>query len=143
MRRIKALAALLIVLGSASAMAAEPEMAPIEDFLAQNLNSKNGAVEVHVGLRCYSLFRIMSFYTENNNMAETSKKYKDSSLTFLEMASKAQSPKNQSYLLGQVDIMISSYINRFLKAKALTGNFSDDPVISKDMKFCSDILKDE
>lgn len=141
MLRIKALAALIIILGSPPAMAAEPEMVPIEDFLAQNLNSQNGGVEVHVGLRCYSLFRIMSVYTANNNMVDTSKNYKDSSLSFLEMASRAQSPKNQSYLLGQVDIMISSYTSRFLKAKALTGNFSDDPVIAKDMKFCSDILK--
>ncbi len=143
MRRSSHLAALLILLGSTPAMAAEPEMEPIENFLQQNANSKNGGVEVYIGLRCYSLFKIMSYYAETNNMADMSKKFDDASSTYLEIAAKIQNPKNQSYLVGQAKIMIESYTDRFLTAKARTGNFSDDPVIAQDMKFCSDLMKGE
>lgn len=142
MRRFSHLAALLIMAGSSSAMAAEPEMEPIESFLQQNLNSTNGGVEVYVGLRCYSLFRLMSYYTENNNLLEQSKELKDSSEIFLQIAKESQNPKNESYLLGQIEIMIPSYVDRFLVAKARTGNFSDDQVIAKDMKFCSSIMRE-
>lgn len=143
MRRSRHLAALLILLCSTPAMAAEPEMEPIESFVQQNANSKNGGVEVYVGLRCYSLFAIMSYYTGTNNMSDASKKFDETSSIYLEMAAKSQNPKNPAYLVGQAKIMIESYTDRFLKAKARTGNFSDDPVIAKDMKFCSDLTKGE
>ena len=143
MRHLSHLAALLVMSVSTSAMAAEPEMEPIENFLQQNANSKNGGVEVYVGLRCYSLFKIMGYYTGTNNMGDAAKKFNDTSNTYLEMAAKSQKPKNPAYLVGQAEIMIESYTDRFLKAKARTGNFSDDPVIAMDMKFCSDLTKGE
>lgn len=143
MRHLSHLAALLIMSVSTSSMAAEPEMEPIENFLQQNADSTNGGLEVYVGLRCYSLFKIMGYYTGTNNMADASKKFNDASSTYLEMAAKSQNPKNPAYLVGQAKLMIESYTDRFLKAKARTGNFSDDPVIALDMKFCSDLTKGE
>lgn len=143
MRRFVKLAAILLLSGPTSGMAAEPEMQTIETFIRQNSNSKNGSLEVHVGLRCYSLFTIMAAYTENNNMAKYSKNFKDSALIFLNMAIESQITKNQSYIVDQSKIMIEAYTARFLKAKALTGNFSDDEIIAKDMAFCSSLAKGE
>lgn len=143
MRRFSLPAAFLILLSSASTMAVEPEMEPIENFLRQNSNSKNGVVEVYIGLRCYSLFKIMSYYAETNNMSKESKEFDETSSIYLEIAAKSQNPKNPAYLVGQAKLMIESYTDRFLKAKARTGNFSDDPVIAEDMKFCSDLMKGE
>lgn len=115
-------------------------MAPIDKFIEDNANSKNGGTEVYVGLRCASLFMLASIYTKNNEMLDESTKFAKASESAFSFAAYSQNPKNNDYLVGQVEIMIKAYKDRFLKAKDLTGNFSDDPIIAADMKTCSDIF---
>lgn len=123
--------------------AAPPEMKPIETFVEENIRSTNGSTEVFVGLRCYSLMRLMAIYTEENNMLEDSRRFSGASDIFLMVAQESQIPKDKAYLISQIRIMISAYRDRFLEAKARTGNFSDDPVIRQDMAFCSELAKND
>ena len=141
MLSIKAFAALLALSVTTPLSAAPPEMQPIEKFVMENLESTNGSTEVYIGLRCSSLLRIMSVYTGENAMADMSKRFSDASNTFLEIARESQNPKNEAFLIGQTKLMIEAYKARFLEAKARTGNFSDDPVIASDFKFCDSLLK--
>ena len=130
-------AALILVLTSPSAIqAAPPEMKPIDDFLLQNETSTNGAAEVFVGLRCLTLYALLSRYTADNNMPDAAKVFKDRSGAALEIVLKFQKPYNDEYTKGQVELIGEAYTERFLKAKARTGNFGDDEVIKSDLKTC-------
>lgn len=115
-------------------------MQPIEKFVYDNSESSNGSTEVFVGLRCYSIFMLMHVYTKDNGLVEYSKKYYDGAQTFLTVAIESQNPKNQDFLTNQIDRMTGLYRERFLEAKARTGNMSDDPIISADLQFCSGLL---
>jgi hypothetical protein len=119
--------------------ATPPAMEPIEEFLAENVGSDSGGVEVYVGLRCYSLFRVMSIYAKDNNLNEEAERFSEASNTFLQVAENSQNPKNMKYLVSQIKFMIEGYTERFLQSKALTGNFSEDSVIKADMAFCSSL----
>ena len=134
-------AALILVLTSPSAIqAAPPEMKPINDFLLQNETSTNGAVEVFVGLRCLTLYGLLSQYTADNNMADAAKVFKERSGTALGIVMKFQKPYNDEYTRGQVELIGEAYTERFLKAKARTGNFGDDEVIKSDLKTCGEMF---
>ena len=134
-------AALILVLTSPSAIqAAPPEMKTIEDFMIANANATNTGTEVFVGLRCSSLYAIMKTYTLDNNMKDASEKFGFASDAALKFAVEHQKPYNEGYLLGQIKIMTDAYVERFLTAKARTGNFSDDEVIKSDIKTCSEIF---
>ena len=134
-------AALILVLTGPSAIqAAPPEMKTIKDFMIANANATNGGTEVFIGLRCSSLYAIMKTYTLDNNMKDASEKFGFASDTALKFAAEHQKPYNEGYLIGQIEIMTDSYVERFLTAKARTGNFSDDEVIKSDIKTCSEIF---
>lgn len=134
-------AALILVLTSPSAIqAAPPEMKPIDDFLLQNETSTNGAVEVFVGLRCLTLYALLSRYTADNNMPDAAKVFKDRSGAALKIVMKFQKPFNVEYTNGQVELIGEAYTERGLKAKARTGNFNDDEVIRSDMKTCHEMF---
>ena len=120
--------------------AQSPEMQPIEKFVYDNSESSNSSTEVFVGLRCYSIFMLMHVYTKDNGLVEYSQKYYDGAQTFLKVAVESQNPKNQEFLTNQIDRMTGLYKERFLEAKARTGNMSDDPIISADLQFCSGLL---
>lgn len=137
--RIREVLAFLAALGVASPAAAQ-EMAPIDKFLEGNANATNGGSEVYVGLRCASLFMLMSIYMKNNEMLDEATKFAKASESAFAFAANSQKPKNDDYLAEQVKIMMPAYRDRFLKAKALTGNFSEDPVIAADMKTCSEVF---
>jgi hypothetical protein len=134
-------AALILVLTGPSAIqAAPPEMKTIKDFMIANANATNGGTEVFVGLRCSSLYAIMKTYTLDNNMKDASEKFAIVSDTALKFAAEHQDPYNEGYLLGQIEIMTNSYVERFLTAKARTGNFGDDEVIKSDINTCGEIF---
>jgi hypothetical protein len=134
-------AALILVLTSPSVLqAAPPEMKPIDDFLLQNETSTNGAVEVFVGLRCLTLYGLLSRYTADNNMADAAKVFKERSGTALGIVMKFQKPYNDEYTRGQVELIGEAYTERFLQAKARTGNFGDDEVIKSDLKTCGEMF---
>ena len=75
-----------------------------------------------------------------NKMNEYAEKFQKASETALGFALENQKPVNEDYISNQMITMLTAYKERFLKAKALTGNFSDDPVIAADIKTCSDIF---
>lgn len=134
-------AALILVLTSSPAIqAVPPEMKTIDDFIIANANATNGGTEVFVGLRCSSLYAIMKTYTLDNNMKDASEKFGIVSDTALKFAAEHQVPYNEGYLLGQIEIMTDSYVERFLTAKARTGNFGDDEVIKSDLNTCGEIF---
>ena len=134
-------AALILVLTSPSAIqAAPPEMKTIKDFIISNANATNGGTEVFIGLRCSSLYAIMKTYTLDNNMKDASEKFGFVSDTALKFAAEHQNPYNEGYLLGQIEIMTDSYVERFLTAKARTGSFGDDEVIKSDLSTCGEIF---
>lgn len=137
--RIREALAIISALGM-DAPAAAQEMAPIDKFIEQNAQATNAGTEVFVGLRCASLFMLISIYAGNNKMDDQAAKFKEASQSAFKFAADSQKPKNDEYLVGQVKIMLEAYKDRFLKAKALTGNFSDDPVINADMKTCLDVF---
>ena len=82
----------------------------------------------------------MKTYTLDNNMKDASEKFGFASDAALKFAAENQKPYNEGYLLGQIKIMTDAYVERFLTAKARTGNFSDDEVIKSDIKTCSEIF---
>lgn len=129
----------LIAAGMAVPAGAQ-DMATIDSFIQRNAEATNGGTEVFVGLRCSSLFMLMSIYASNNKLEDHAEKFSKSSENAFKFAAHSQDPKNIGYLTGQVELMLEAYKERLLKAKALTGNFSDDKIISADLKTCSDIF---
>jgi hypothetical protein len=140
MRNLMTLTACWCLATANSVSAAPPEMETIERFVEQNAQSTNGGTEVHIGLRCYSLFRIMYVHLKENGMSDLAAEMDRSSNLYLEFARSYQQPENDAYLLNQTKIMVAAYTERFLVAKARTGNFSDDPVIAQDFTFCRELL---
>jgi hypothetical protein len=120
--------------------AAPPEMQSIDQFLAANLDNKTGVAEVHLGLRCSSLFSVMQRFTADNHMQKEADRFNTAADAALEFAFEYQNPKNNDYLAGQLKIMLEAYVERFLISKARTGNFSDDKIISDDLRTCSNIF---
>jgi len=47
---------------------------------------------------------------------------------------------NQQFALDQIKRMTEAYRERWLKSVALTGNFSDDPILRPDIAVCSKII---
>ena len=130
----------VLVALSSPISASAPEMRPIKDFLIENADASNGGTEVFIGLRCSSIFSIMEKYAADNGMADASTKFKEASFAALKFAADNQNPFDKGYISGQMKLMIESYADRFLKSKAMTGNFSDDEVISSDIETCGEIF---
>lgn len=116
------------------------EMSTIKKFIQENSKSKNGSTEIFIGLRCSSLYILMGAYTDNNQMKSQSENFRSLSNYALKFAYDNSKDKNIDYLSSQMEIMTSAYKDRFLKSKALTGNFSDDPIISADLDTCSEVF---
>lgn len=124
-----------------SGNAVSQEMTTIERYMEQNnFNSNPGAAE-HVFLRCASILLLAGGYLQQTpDLVATGKAFSDSGNEFLDLA--ARIPRfNQQFGLDQVNRMTDAYKERWLRAKAATGNFSDDPIIRSDIKTCMDITK--
>ena len=120
------------------AKAAALEMRPIEDFVAENLDNDQSA-GLFLSLRCTSLYTIM-WKVGTDNKLEHSDRFETAATGALELAQHFQKPRNDEYIQTQLKLMAEAYVERWLKAKALTGNFSDDPVIKSDLATCNHIF---
>ena len=133
------LATIIFGFFSSGVLAKELEMQPIENFLVKEGKPSDASMQF-VGLRCAALFSIMSQYGFDNNMKDIGEKFKVASESAIEMAASASHPFNEDFLLGQLKMMMEAYTERWLKAKALTGNFSDDTIISADLNTCTTLF---
>jgi len=120
---------------------ANPEMKSIIEFLeVENRNSTGGENPAHlqfVGLRCTALFSILTRYLYDNNLSDMAKKFEGAQQTALAAVLEDNSPPSQNFIESQLRIMISAYVDRWQKAKALTGSWSADPIISSDLTTCT------
>lgn len=116
------------------------EMSTIDNFIYQNRGSNNKLTEMFVGLRCSSVYKMMSIYLKENNINDLSKKYDEASDAALMFAYENREKSTVDYMGGQIKIMSVAYAERFLRAKALTGNGTDDDVIEADIKTCGMIF---
>ena len=118
-------------------------MVPIEEFLKGENSGKDefgDAAKQFVGLRCGSLYLILSQYGKDNGMADKGENFKRAADVAFEMAQSVK-PYNEKYVLAQIEMIIDGYTKRWLKAKAMTGNFSDDQIIKSDMNICGRLFK--
>jgi hypothetical protein len=119
------------------------EMVTIEKYLGQNDFKRNPGAMDFVFLRCASIFKLVGGALQENqdrSLHPMGKIYWESGDQFLSMAS-ASKGFNQQFALDQFNRMLEAYKERWLRAKALSGNFSDDPVIRSDMQLCSAMMK--
>lgn len=117
------------------------EMTPLQNYVGQNDLSKNPGAMGHVLLRCASLMTIMANYAEKQEgMQKAAKIYRTAGERFLDASLKTPG-MNQSLAVDQSARMEEAYIERALRAKALTGNVFDDPVLRSDAQFCSSLSK--
>jgi hypothetical protein len=118
-------------------------MVTIEKYLGQNDFKRNPGAMDFVFLRCASIFKLVGGALQENqdrSLHPMGKIYWESGDQFLSMAS-ASKGFNQQFALDQFNRMLEAYKERWLRAKALSGNFSDDPVIRSDMQLCSAMMK--
>jgi hypothetical protein len=58
----------------------------------------------------------------------------------LNFALENRNKATDEFIIGQSKVMVESYADAFLTAKARTGNGVDDPVIQADLKTCGEIF---
>jgi hypothetical protein len=138
MRKVRVLA-LIGMLLTANTLAIETEMQPIAKFLEGESTLSDAGVQF-VGLRCFALFSILSAYSNDNGMPDKGARFEKAGDVALARAIEASKRLNQDFLQGQIKLMVDGYTQRWLKAKALTGNFSDDSVISADLPVCTGLF---
>lgn len=114
------------------------DMKTIDDFLEDNIKSENGSTEVFVGLRCSSIYFMMHSYFDGQK--EYAGQFEGLSGLAFEFARRNQDPKEEEFLTNQFMTMIEGYKGRWLKAKAYSGNFNDDVVISRDIATCRSVF---
>ena len=133
----------LMPLLSFSVYAEETQMVPIEEFLKGENSDKDepgDAAKTFVGLRCTSLLLIWSKYLQDNGENELAQKFERSAQLALGLAQSVKS-FDEEYGRAQIRIMVDGYKERWLKAKAMTGNVSDDRIIRSDLAFCGRVFK--
>lgn len=81
-------------------------------------------------------FYLCGHLQRDTHLQAQGKVYSESGDKFLSM-SESVKPFSQEFALEQFGRMTEAYKQRWLRAKALSGNFSDDPVIRSDMQLCS------
>ena len=127
---------------SFSAYAEDTEMVPIEEFLKSEGSGKDefgDAAKTFVGLRCTSLYLIWSSLLRDSGENDLAQKFDRIAELALGLAQSVK-PFNEDYSRAQIRIMVDGYKDRWLKAKAMTGNASDDQVIRSDMHVCAQIF---
>ena len=138
LRSSVALVAAIFLATGIAAIGAGPvfsqEMVTIEKYVGQNEFERNPGAAQFVFLRCASIFAVI--YSEILIFKAQGKVYSESGDKFLSM-SESVKPFSQEFALEQFGRMTEAYKQRWLRAKALSGNFSDDPVIRSDMQLCS------
>lgn len=127
-------------------------MKSIDEFLEDNSGATNGSSEVFVGLRCHALHTIFVQYFENSSgsdpigsdkeksLVEMIERLKQSSAGALNFALENRNKATGEFIIGQSKIMVESYADAFVTAKARTGSGVDDPVIQADLKTCGEIF---
>ena len=102
-------------------------MKSIDDFLANELAiSSSGNNPAHlqfIGLRCGALFSILTRYGYDNKMKEQGDSFAKAQKVALSLAMEASVPFNRAFFVGQLEIRVAAYIERWKRAKALTGVF--------------------
>lgn len=116
------------------------EMKSINDFVQGNLNSKNKSTEFFVGMRCYAIYSVFSFYLNDNAQTQMASNFKALAGKAFDFALANREKSSDDYISSQAKMMVDGYVERFLKAKALTGNGTDDPVIENDLSTCGYIF---
>jgi hypothetical protein len=112
------------------------DLQPLEQYVQANNFETNPGALGHVFLRCASVLFIMSAATQSDvSLQSVSKKFKDTSDAFLDAA--LQNGASEEFVSDQMLRMAASYKERYLSAKANSGNFSDDPVIRSDVTLCA------
>jgi hypothetical protein len=123
----------------ANVMADETEMQPIGVFL-EGESTLDGPGAQFIGLRCHVLLSILSGYSQDNGIPDMVDVFRPASDLALRSAITALESPDKNFLTGQIELMMKGYTQRWLRAKALTGNFSDDAVIKADLPFCMQIF---
>ena len=142
MKNISRIVIAMLAFSVSEARAEETEMVPIEEFLKGESSGANGlgdAAQQFVGLRCGSLYLILAQYGKDNGMSDLGEKFSRAAEAALGLARSAK-PYSEEYVLTQVAIIMDGYKKRWLKAKAMTGNFSDDRLIKSDIDLCGKIF---
>jgi hypothetical protein len=144
-KRLFAYALLALCAGSLNTKnCAAQEMATVEKYISQNNFEKNPGAMQFVMLRCASLFLLVGGHFQESPDLQTKtigKRYSERGNRFLKLSEEVAKPFDQEFALGQANRMIEAYKERWLRQKALSGNFSDDPIIRSDMQVCSSLSK--
>ena len=143
MKNVVRIAIAFMPLLSFSTYAEETQMVPIEEFLKSENSGKDelgDATKSFVGLRCTSLMLIWSKFLRDNGKNDLSQEFERSAELALGLA-KSVKLFNEEYGREQIRIMVGGYKERWLKAKAMTGNVSDDRLIKSDMLLCRQIFQ--
>jgi hypothetical protein len=122
---------------------AAQEMATIEKYIEQNQNNRNPTAFRFVFLRCYTLFLMVGNAAENNpdpRFKAVGKIHHGAADKFFD-ALYGIKPYDKQYMENQAKIMATAYAERWDRAKALTGNSNDDPIIASDAKTCWALIK--
>ena len=122
----------------------QQEMRTIEDFiLKQGDNSKaqKPATIMFYGLRCSSLYLILSQFSDDNKHMTDAKKFKAASEAAFEMAYEERGNTSDEFITKQMEYMVKAYVERMQKSKAMTGNALSDAVVAKDLKTCGLLFK--
>jgi hypothetical protein len=125
---------------------AAQEMVTIEKYIEQNQNNfqRNPTSLRFVFLRCATLFFMVGGGLEKNsdpNVQAAGKKYFESGTKFLSAVAEVAKPFNEEFVVNQAKIMTAAYQERWDRAKALSGNPNDDPVIRSDTQTCWALYK--
>ena len=111
------------------------EMQSISRFLEGEKTPGPTAAQF-VSLRCGALLNMLAAYTKDNGLPEKAAQFRTLADVAVASAIKTSKPPSEEFILGQIKLMTEGYTQRWLKAKALTGNFSDDLVIQSDLPVC-------
>jgi len=112
----------------AAPMSFAQEMLTIEKYVGQNNFDRNPGAMQFVFLRCASIFLLVGGYLqEQPGYQADGKKFSEAGNSFLEASLEKTKPSSQQFVVDQISRMTGAYKERWLRAKALSGNFSDDP----------------
>lgn len=130
---------IIFMVGSRTSYAIE--MQTIDKYISQNDFQKNPGASRFIFMRCASLYTLIgASFISNQETKQIAQKLIADGEKILDTLIK-QNPLDKKYINDQAILMLEGYKERFLKAKALTGNFSDDPIIKADTQTCEFILK--
>jgi len=140
-RAIVSTLSLCVVLSWTSNCLAQ-EMTTIEKYMEQNDFERNPGAAEFIFLRCASLYTVIGVgIGQNAGLHKESQAYIEGGKQFLGFLAAIPNPSSAKHVGDQMQRMVEAYRERWLRSKALTGNFSDDPIIRSDGPICSKLLK--